>query len=240
MNELNLLAQVVLCFGGLLLVKKFFKKEGIFAWITLATCLAEIQTSKTVSIFGWDCCMGTVLFASTFLATDMLRESYGEEESKKGPFFALMGAVIYIIFALLTPLGKPVDYCIAVQDAMQVLFSVSLRITIASVIMLFIANIVDVKLYNYLYKKTDGKKMWLRNNVCTIISNGLENYLFVFLGFFRFRCRLLRGNACEREGFLGQLRRFLGHVDPGIQRLTFFHLCSLVSLEPLWVDLDMI
>ena len=184
MNELNLLAQVVLCFGGLLLVKKFFKKEGIFAWITLATCLAEIQTSKTVSIFGWDCCMGTVLFASTFLATDMLRESYGEEESKKGPFFALMGAVIYIIFALLTPLGKPVDYCIAVQDAMQVLFSVSLRITIASVIMLFIANIVDVKLYNYLYKKTDGKKMWLRNNVCTIISNGLENYLFVFLGFF--------------------------------------------------------
>lgn len=32
-------------------------------------------------------------------------------------------------------------------------------------------------------KKTNGKKMWLRNNLCTILCNGGENFAFYFIAF---------------------------------------------------------
>ena len=49
--------------------------------------------------------------------------------------------------------------------------------------MLTISNFVDVKLYSWLKKKTNGKYMWFRNNICTILCNGLENFIFTFLCF---------------------------------------------------------
>ena len=58
------------------------------------------------------------------------------------------------------------------------------RISISSVIMYFIANMVDVYIYDALKKKMNNKHMWLRNNVATIICNTLENFFFMFGAFF--------------------------------------------------------
>ena len=58
-----------------------------------------------------------------------------------------------------------------------------IRVSISSVIMYIIANLADVYLYSALKKKTQGKHMWLRNNVSTILCNCLENFLFMFGAF---------------------------------------------------------
>lgn len=44
------------------------------------------------------------------------------------------------------------------------------------------SNYLDIYLFNKLKEKYPNK-LWLRNNVSTIISNCLENYLFVTLSF---------------------------------------------------------
>ena len=49
--------------------------------------------------------------------------------------------------------------------------------------MFALSNIIDIRLYEWLRKKSDGKKMWLRNNLCTIICNGGENFLFYLIAF---------------------------------------------------------
>lgn len=38
-------------------------------------------------------------------------------------------------------------------------------------------------LYEYLRKKSNGKRMWLRNNLCTMLCNGGENFLFYIIAF---------------------------------------------------------
>jgi len=182
MNEMLLLVEIIVFFGSLLIVGKFLKLSGIYAWITVATCLAEIQLTKSVGIFGLECSMGNVLFASTFLATDIIRENYGYEESKKGPLFSLLGALIYVFFAILTPLFIPTEWD-TIHDGMNAMLSVSVRATSASVLCLFIANWLDVRLYNGLYNLTKGKFVFLRNNVSTIISNCSENFLLFLIGF---------------------------------------------------------
>lgn len=69
------------------------------------------------------------------------------------------------------------------QKSMETIFGLIPRISIASIVMLTISNFADIKLYSWLKEKTNNKYMWFRNNVSTILCNGLENFIFIFLCF---------------------------------------------------------
>ena len=148
----------------------------------LATVLANVQLAKNVDLLGMDATLGNVLFASTFLATDILSECYGEKHAKKGVFVGLFSVIIYLVISQITLLYAPNELDIT-HEAMKTLFGLTPRICISSIVMYFLANWMDVILYNKLLKKFGEKKMWMRNNVTTIICNGLENFGLMFLIF---------------------------------------------------------
>ena len=182
MNEFLMIIEIIVMFGMLVLAKKFFGKEGVFVWIGIASILANIQVSKCINIFGISGTLGNVMFASNFLATDILSECYGEKEARKGVYIGLFSVIVYLICMQLSIVFIPNEID-EVNSAMKTLFGFAPRICISSLIMFFIANLVDVKLYNYLKKKCKNKKLWFRNNISTIICNCLENFGFVFWAF---------------------------------------------------------
>lgn len=150
--------------------------------MAVATILAEIGVVKSVNMLGLSATLGNVLFASNFLVTDILTECYGEKEAKKGIKYAVFSVILFIIIMQVMILFKPNNLDFA-QESMKTLFNIIPRISIASIVMLTISNFLDVKLYSWLKKKTNDKYMWFRNNVCTILCNGLENFIFTFLCF---------------------------------------------------------
>lgn len=182
MNELVLVAEVVIVFSLVLIFNKLFKKEGMIAWVAIATILANVITAKNAMIFGLSTAIGTVMFASTFLATDILSECYSKEDAKKAVYIGL-GSNIVLISATqiaLRYIPSPFDYA---NEAMTTLFALNLRISIASAAMYFIANIADIYIFNKIKEKMNGKQLWLRNNVATILCNCLENFGFIGLAF---------------------------------------------------------
>lgn len=50
-------------------------------------------------------------------------------------------------------------------------------------VMYFISNFADVYLFEKLKERSGGKRLWLRNNVSTILCNCLENFGFIGLAF---------------------------------------------------------
>lgn len=183
MNELLSVVELVAIFGGVLLARKFFGKKGLFAWVVVAGILANLQVNKTITLFGFDLAMGNVMFASSFLATDMLSEIYSKKTAKKAVIAGVSALVFFICFMQLTLAFVPSEFDV-MNPAMSELFQMSVRTTLASVAMYALANISDVYLFDFLKKKTNGKMLWLRNNVSTIVCNGLENFGFVFLAFY--------------------------------------------------------
>ena len=183
MNEGLLFAEIFVVFSLLLLFKKVFGKFGVLAWIPLSTVMANILTVKNASIFGMNTAIGSVMFASTFLATDILTECYGVREARRGVLLGLFGVLMFMISSQIALLYSPssIDYA---SGAMRELFGLNLRVSLSSVMMYFVANMADVFLYEKLRQKTKGKKLWFRNNVSTIICNCLENFLFVLFGFY--------------------------------------------------------
>ena len=182
MNELIILGEVVVVFSILLACKKLFGKIGVMAWVSLATVLANIITAKNVNVFGLSTAIGTVMFASTFLATDILAECYSPKDAKKAIQIGLFSNVILIVSTQIALLYTPSEFDYA-NDAMKTLFSLNLRISTASAAMYYIANMADIYVFGKIKQKTGGGKLWLRNNVATILCNCLENFGFIGLAF---------------------------------------------------------
>ena len=185
MNIILGVISIILTFSSVVMMEKLFKKEGLYVWVSIATILANIIVCKTVTILGLTSSLGNIMFASNFLATDILSEKYGKEDAKKAITIALVSTIIFIVTTQISLLYIPDTTDIA-QESMKTLFGLNLRTSIASLSMFYISNLFDIYLFDRLRQKYP-KKLWLRNNVATIISNSAENYFFAtiaFLGIF--------------------------------------------------------
>lgn len=183
MNTAILFVEVVLAFSVVVLADRLFKSHGLTAWVAVASVVANIMTAKTSVILGMDSTLGTVLFASTFLATDILCERYGAQDARRAVFIGLASIITFTVASQLALLYAPSEYDYA-DGAMRTLFSLNLRISVSSAVMYFVANIADVALFEGIRKKTGEGKLWLRNNVSTILCNCLENFLFILFAFY--------------------------------------------------------
>lgn len=182
MNNILLIISIIGVFSIMLIIKKFLGKEGIIGWMGIASILANLLLIKSVDVLGISATLGNVLFASNFLATDILTENYGYKEAKKGVRFGIIAVVVFMIVTQVALLYVPNSEDVA-QSSFELLFSFVPRISLASISMFALSNKIDIRLYEWLRKKSNGKKMWLRNNICTIICNGGENFLFYLMAF---------------------------------------------------------
>jgi len=180
-NIILAITGLILCFTSIVLIEKFFGKEGLYVWISTATIIANIIVCKTIEIGGLTTTLGNIMFASNYLATDILSEKYGSKYSYKAINNALVSTIVFLVTTQFCLLFVPGPTDIA-QNSMEVLFSINLRVSISSLAMFYISNKADIYLFDRLRKKYPNK-LWLRNNFSTIISNCLENYFFAILAF---------------------------------------------------------
>ncbi len=174
--------ELIVCFSGVIVMDKLFGKYGLYTWMALAVVFANIQVSKQVDIAGISTALGNVMFASTYLATDILNEKYSDKASKNAVKIAAGALIAYIVFAQFTQAFIPNSFD-EVDPGMKTIFAMSVRITAASGFMFILSNWVDVLLYQKLKEKTGGNHMWFRNNISTILCNCAENFGFSVLAF---------------------------------------------------------
>lgn len=181
MNIIIGIISLIITFSSLVLIEKIFKKEGLYAWITFAIITANILVCKNIKILGLTVTLGNILFASNFLATDIMAEKYSSNDSKKAVTMAVIFQILFIISTSLGIAYRPSPDDLS-NNSMKNLFSINYRVSISSILMLYLSNMLDIYLFDKIRKKFP-KQLWLRNNVSTIISNCLENYFFVFFAF---------------------------------------------------------
>ena len=169
MNNLLLLISIVGVFSTMLLIKKLLGKAGLIGWMGIASILANLFLVKSVDLLGIGATLGNVLFASNFLATDMLTENYGYKEAKRGVRFAILAILIFLVFTQVALLYIPNSEDIA-QPSFELLFGLVPRIAIGSVSMFALSNFVDIRLYEWLRKKSNGKN-FLKCSHMSILLN---------------------------------------------------------------------
>jgi len=177
--EITWILMLVFCFCSILIFLRLFGSNGIFIYSALAVIAGNIQVLKTVDFFysPEPVALGTVLFASTFLCTDILSEYYGKNEAKKNiliGFFSFLFITILMTITLgIKPSGN--DW---IQESLSNVFTPMTRFFLASMIAYLVSQYFDVWFFNYIKKVTAEKSLWLRNNLSTIVSSLVDNTIF--------------------------------------------------------------
>ena len=205
MNELIFFLGIIAVFSCVVLVGKYFGESGLVAWVAVSTILANIILPKQIHLLGLDVTLGNIMFSSTYLCTDILSEKVGIKSSRRAVYVGLVSALFFVGLTQVALLFVPNEYDYA-QGAMQELFAFSARVTLASMVMYFLANMCDVYLFEGLRKKFP-KQLWLRNNISTILCNCVENFGLMLLGFwgiYDFKtCMVIAAGTCVIETVVG-------------------------------------
>ncbi|TDM42433.1 VUT family protein [Macrococcoides goetzii] len=182
-NELWAVAAFLLTFLCMVLMYRFFGKEGLFVWVAIGTVIANIQVTKSVELFGITATLGNVLFASIYLATDILNDRYGRKVAKKAVWLGFASAIIMTILMTTSLQFTPTETDIA-QKSMQTLFGVVPRIVLGSIIAYIIGQYVDVYLFNLIKKYFSSEKtFFVRAYGSTIFSSIVDTALFSLIAF---------------------------------------------------------
>lgn len=184
MNNLIFVVSILFYLGSVLLLYKLFGRNGLYIFTVFGTILANIQVCKCVDFFGFSTTSGNVLYAATFLVTDILSEKYGKKAAGKAVKFGLSTTVLWIIGTQLTLLLTP-NANDVVSESLNVVFGLVPRIAIASLIGYVCSQSIDVFLYHYIWKKTGDEKgkLWIRNNFSTLTSQAVDTIVFTTLAF---------------------------------------------------------
>lgn len=183
-QEILWLVTVVLDLSFALLLFRLFGRQGLYAVVIVSLLLANLFGPKLTIIFGMQTSMGVILYSSIYFATDLLSERYGRREANRA---VLIGFFVSIFIILMISVGlmylpssnpKTAVFAQDVHEATQVLFDFTPRFILGSLLAYLISQNFDVWMFHYLKQKTNGKHLWLRNNVSTLCSQAIDTLIY--------------------------------------------------------------
>lgn len=181
MNELLFILMSLISLSFVLIAFRL-GKSWLLAMIAVNVVLMNIFVIKGMYLFGFATTGGNVLYASIFLATDILSEHYGEKTARKAVLIGFFASLFFMIMSQIMMKFTPADYDIA-QGAFQTLFTLTPRIIFASMIAYLASQNLDVWIYHKIKDATKGKHLWLRNNGSTWVAQLVDSVLFTVIAF---------------------------------------------------------
>ena len=188
MNELLLVGSVIIIYGLVLLAYKLFGKTGLYIMTVITTIIANIEVLILVDGFGLEQTLGNVMFASTYLITDILSENEGKKCASKAVLIGVFTSVVMLIFTQYMRLYIPSQNDWA-KEYINAIFATTPRLVLGSIAGYVVSQFFDVWLYhawwNFTEKKSGNKQkfLWLRNNGSTLISQFINTIIFTTISF---------------------------------------------------------
>lgn len=180
------------CAAVILGLLRFYGVFGLYVYNALAIVVANIQVLSFAQYkyFSAPVALGTVLFTTTYFVNDVITEHYGVEQAKKSialGFCAQLLVVIWMVITLAHPLPDLHNASTTIQEAnhnysaMFRLFTPSFRILFASLTSYLISQWLDILIFNKIRVATQGRLLWLRQNIAMLISGLFDTFMFSVL-----------------------------------------------------------
>lgn len=160
--------------------KVFLLLSSVF--VTLLV-VSNIIASKIIMVGELFAPAAVLCYALTFAISDTLAEVWGKEKTK---FVVRVGLIVSIISAIMIKLAiiMPAAPFWESQEEYSFILGSNLRIVFASMIAYLVSQHHDVWAFHFWKNKTNGKYLWVRNNLSTLFSQIIDTVIFIFVAFY--------------------------------------------------------
>lgn len=229
----------VFCSVTLLVLLRMFGVFGLFGYISVAIIAANIQVLKAVqfSFFDFPVALGTVVFSSIFLATDIITERFGPFLAQRAIWMSFAATILIMGIMTFTlgfrPAFDETGYFSEAHYAIQDLFTPAPGLLVSSVSAYLISQHTDIFIFQIIRKATNDRFLWLRTNISTLASSFLDTVIFATLAWGVFEIQSIHFERLLYTYIFGAygLRIFISILNTPIMYLSRYCLSSEGSLE---------
>lgn len=172
----------------------FIILSGLF--ITNAVT-AELISNKLISIpiqgslFGYafgpfTTVIGILPWPFVFLLTDLLNEFYGFKAVRKLSWITaglILFCFVIVGISLQIPALELPGSSLADNKSYNLVFGQAQMVIIGSILAFLFSQLLDASLFKWIKSKTGDKFIWLRSTGSTVISQLVDSYIVLFVGF---------------------------------------------------------
>jgi len=126
---------------------------------------------------------GILPYPLTFLVTDLISELYGQKKANLVVFSGFIASLFVLLFLWLGGQFYSIPSSIVDDVTYNSVFRNAWRLIAASMVAYLIAQFIDVRIFHFWKKLTNGKHLWLRNNGSTIASQLVDTSLVICILF---------------------------------------------------------
>lgn len=180
-NELLFLLQTLVSLAAVLAACRM-GYGYVVGLIGALVILMNLFVLKQMDLFGFSVTGGNVLYASIFLATDIISEHYGRRKAHQAVWLGFGVSIFFVAMTRFILYYQPNAYD-TIQRPMEQLFGLVPRVVSASMLAYLISQHLDVRLFESLGKWTGGRWLWLRNNCSTGVSQMVDTLVFTLVAF---------------------------------------------------------
>ena len=166
----------------------FFGRSGLYIAVILGIVLGNLQGGKVsdLEVFGYTftVSMGAIMYSGIYFATDLINEKYGRAFANEAVILGAIANVVVMLTLVLSTYYLPSEIAKssdAVHEAISTLAYYSPWFVIGSLTAYLISQTFDVWMFHKLKVLTNGKYLWLRNNVSTLSSQALDTLIYTFV-----------------------------------------------------------
>jgi len=137
-----------------------------------------------LEIFGaplFEVSVGILPYPITFLITDLISEIFGKKKANQivtagifASFFSM--GIVYLADFVPAIENSPVN-----NEIFSKVFALSPVAVLASMLAYLFAQYVDIAIYHFWKRLTQGRHLWLRNNFSTFLSQFIDTFTVVSL-----------------------------------------------------------
>ena len=124
--------------------------------------------------------VGLLPYPITFIVTDVISELYGKKKANQVVTVGLIASMFMLIIVTVSDIIPSAPFGIG-SDVFSKVFGLSSAAVFASMMAYLFAQYVDVRLFHFWKKITNGKHLWFRNNASTIFSQFIDTAIVLLL-----------------------------------------------------------
>ena len=144
--------------------------------------VANITAVKIIAVGSDGIDAGIIAYPITFLISDVISEVYGKKTATKVVWLGFLVNLVMVSTIFIA--GKlPAATFWTDQNAFDTILGSVPRIVLASMIAYIVSQNHDVIAFQMWRTFTKGRFLWVRNTGSTLVSQGIDTFLFVIIAF---------------------------------------------------------
>lgn len=167
-------------------LRKFDLLVSVYIFCVVAS---ELMGGKTFFLFNvgsyhLNASVAIFLLPLVYTINDIIVEVFGKERARSVVRSSLVVIVLLILFSILATILPASTRFAPTEKAYDTIFSISIRISLASLTAFILAEFTDVYVFAKLREKFKQSGLWFRNNVSNFISEFIDTAVFMTLAFY--------------------------------------------------------